>query len=140
MKILKNNYQAKKSFIVRTGKDISGKEYDHVLNVWNKSEMETMKDYHEFYLKCHVLLLAGVFQKFRNNGLKNYGLCPSHYLSAPDLSWDAMLKIAKIKFELITDPDMYIFFEGARSGIFYISNRYTYTNQHIYLDANNLYG
>ena len=52
-----------------------------------------MKDYHNLYLKCDVLLLADVFEKFRNNSLKNYGLCPSHYLSAPDLSSDAMLNM-----------------------------------------------
>ena len=45
-----------------------------------------MKDYHDLYLKCDVLLLAHVFEKFRNNGLKNYGLCSSYYLSASGLS------------------------------------------------------
>ena len=35
-----------------------------------------------------------------------YGLCPSHYLSAPGLSWDAVLKMTKIKLELIIDPGM----------------------------------
>ena len=46
---------------------ISDKEYEHVLNVWKKSEMKTMKDYHDLYLKCDVLLLADVFEKFRSN-------------------------------------------------------------------------
>ena len=97
---------------------------EHVLNVWKKFEMKTMKDYHSLYLKCDILLLADVFEKFRNNSLKNYGLCPSHYLSAPALSWDAMLNMTKIKLELISDPDMYIFFEkGMRGGVSYISNR-----------------
>ena len=73
-----------------TGKKISDKEYKHVLNVWNKFEMKTMKDYHNLYLKCDVLLLVDVFEKFRNNSIKNYGLCPSHYLNVPALSWDAM--------------------------------------------------
>ena len=113
-----------------TGKKICDKEYDHVLNVWNKFEMKTMKDYHDFYLKCDVLLLADVFEKFRHNSLlKNSGLCPSHYLRAPGLSWDAVLKMAKINFELITDPDMYIFFEkGTKHGISYICNRYSKAN------------
>ena len=31
-------------------------------------------------------MLANVFEKFGNNSLKNYGLSPSHYLSAPGLS------------------------------------------------------
>ena len=57
-----------------TGKKISEEEYERVLNVWNKSEMKTMKDYHDLYLKWDVLLLADVFEKFRNNSLKNYGL------------------------------------------------------------------
>ena len=55
--------------------------------------MKTMKGYHDLYLKCDVLLLADVFEKFRNNSLKNYGLCPSHYLSEPVLSWNAMLNM-----------------------------------------------
>ena len=38
------------------------------------------------YLKYEVLLLPDVFEKNRNNSLKNYGLCPSHYLSAEGLS------------------------------------------------------
>ena len=76
-------------------------------------------------------------------------------MSAPGLSWDAMLKIEKSKLELITDPDMFIFFEkGARGGISYISNRYSKASNKylksyhpkqeskhiIYTDANNLYG
>ena len=48
-----------------------------------------------------------------------------HYLSAPGLSSDVMLNMTKIELELITDPDMYIFFEkGTRGRISYISNRY----------------
>ena len=73
--------------------------------------MKTMKDHYDLYLNCDVLLLADVFEKFRNNSLKNNGLCPSHYLRAPALSWDAMLNMTKVKLELITDPDRYIFFE-----------------------------
>ena len=88
-----------------------------------------MKDYHDLYLKCDDLLLPNVFEKFRNNSIKNYGLCPSHYLSTPGLSWDAMFKMIKIELELIPDPDMYIFFEkGTRGSISYISNRYIKAN------------
>ena len=82
-------------------------------------------------------------------------LCPSNYLSAPGLRWDAMLKMTKIKLELITDRDIYIFFEkGRRGGISYICNRYSGGNNKylkscdpkqelnhiIYLDTNSLYG
>ena len=70
-----------------------------------------------------------MFEIFENNRLKKYGLCPSHYLSAPGLSWEAVLRMTKIKLELIPDTDMYIFFEtGTRGGISYISNRYSKAN------------
>ena len=60
-----------------------------------------------------------MFERFNNNSLNNYGLYPSHYFSAPGLSWDAMtIKLTKIKLELILDPDMYMFFEKeTRCGI-----------------------
>ena len=81
-----------------------------------------MKDYHDLCLKCDVLLLAIVFEKFRNNSLKNHGLCLSYYLSTPALSWDAMLNMTKIKLELISDPDMYVLFEKGMTGeVSYIS-------------------
>ena len=128
-----------------TGKTIIDREYEHVLKVWNKFEMKTMKDYHDLYLKCDVLLLADVFEKIRNNSLKNYGLYPSHYLSAPGLSWDAMLKIIKFNLNLFQVLTFII-------RISYISNRYSKANnkclksydpkqeskQITYLDANNL--
>ena len=91
------------------GKNISGKEHEHVLKVCNKFQMKTMKDYLDLYLKCDVLLLADVFEKFRNNTLKNHGLCLSHYLRTPALSWNATLNITKIKLDLISDPEMYSF-------------------------------
>ena len=109
--------------------------------------MKTMKDYYDLYLKCDVLFLADMVEKFRNNSLKNYGLCRSH--------WDAILKMTKIELEFIPDPDVYIFIKKCtRGGVSYISNRYSKANNKylkfydpkqeskhiIYLDANNLYG
>ena len=113
-----------------TDRKNSDKEYEDVLNLWNKFDIKTVKDYHDLYLKKYdILLLADIFGKFRNNSLKNYGLCPSYYLSAPRLSWDAMLKMTKIKLEFIPDLDKNIFFKkGTRGGISYISNRYSNTN------------
>ena len=46
-----------------------------------------------------MLLLVDTFEKFIFTNLKYYGLGPCHYFSAPGLSWDAMLKITKVKLE-----------------------------------------
>ena len=68
-----------------------------------------MKDYHNLHLKCdfynQLMCLKNLEQ------LKNYRLCPSHYLSAPGLSWDVMLKMTKIKLELIPDLEIFISFD-----------------------------
>ena len=113
-----------------TDRKISYKEYEHVLNASKKFLMKTMNYYHNLHLKCEVLLLADVFKKFRNNNLNNYGLCPSHYLSAPGFSWDTMLKITKIELELTPGADTYLLFEkGTRNGFSYISNRYSKANK-----------
>ena len=138
-----------------TRKRISSNEYKHILNVWNIFQMKTVKVYPNFYLKFNVLLLVDIFLKFRKNSLQNHGLCPSKYLSAPDLSWDTMLNMTKLELEFISDADMYLFFEnGMRGELSYISERYSQANnkylksydskqesKHItYLDRNNLYG
>ena len=92
--------------------------------------MKAMKDYQDLYLKCDVFLLVDVFEKFRNNSLKNYILCATHYWTAPALGWDAMFNMTKVKLELlIQDPDKYIFFEKCtRSGVSYNSNRCSRAN------------
>ena len=82
--------------------------------------MKTMNDYYDLHLECDVLLLADMLEIVRNNSLKVYGVCPSHYLSAAVLSWNAMLKITKIVLELIPDPGMYIFFKNVEFLIFLI--------------------
>ena len=59
------------------------------------------------------------FNKFGNNSWKNYKLWPSHYLSAPALSWEAVFNV---KLELIPDYDMHLFFEkGIRGRVSHIS-------------------
>ena len=59
-----------KFYSALTGKKISSKEDEPFLKVLYKFGMKTMK-HQNLYLKCDVLLSADVFEKFRNNSLKN---------------------------------------------------------------------
>ena len=138
------------------GRGITEKNYKHVLNVWYTFKMEIFKDYHELYNETDVLLLADVFENFRDLCLKIYGLDPVYYFTAPGLAWDACLKITDINLELLSDYNMLLMFEeGIRGGISIISNRYGKANNKymrkgfnknkpskyvMYVDANNLYG
>ena len=50
-------------------------------------------------------------------------------MSAPALNWDAILYLTKVELELISDADMYVFFEkDMRGGVSYIFNRYKKSN------------
>ena len=69
----------------------------------------------------------------RNTSLKNYGLCLSHYLSAQVLRWGARLGMTRlsttnVELELISESDMYLFFEKVWGRVFYISKRYGKAN------------
>ena len=135
--------------------DISDEEYEHAQRVWDTFGIENMGQYHDLYLKSDVLLLADVFQNFREICLDIYGLDPAHYVSSPGLFWDAMLKMTGVQLDLISDVDMQNFIErGMRGGISTITHRYAVANNKYmkdydpqkessyitYLDANNLYG
>ena len=91
--------------------------------------MKTMKNCHNLDLKCGVLLLAALFEKFRNYSFKNYELCTSLFLSAPALNLDAVLNMAKVELELFPDPNISIFFEkGMKGAVSYICNKYSNAN------------
>ena len=96
----------------------------NILIFGKKIEIKTTNGYQTVYLKQGALLLVDVTEKFRNNSIKNYTFCSSQFLSAPLLCWDAILQMAKNELELISDHDMYIFFEkGKKDRISYIFNR-----------------
>ena len=71
-------------------KVISDQDHEHAQQVWNRITPEheniTLGDYHDLYLATDVLLLADVFETFRNTCLKNYKLDPAHFYIAPGLA------------------------------------------------------
>ena len=70
------------------------------------------------YVQSDTLLLADVFENFRNTCLKIYELDPAKFLSAPGLAWQAALKKTKVKLDLLTDINMLLMMEkGIRGGI-----------------------
>ena len=73
-------------------KGISDHDYEHVQKVWNTMEEKTLGYYHDTYLKTDVLLLADVFEAFRDTFLKSYKLDPAHFCTPPGLTWQALLK------------------------------------------------
>lgn len=142
-------------FTTEIGGKIDIKDYLYAKLVYKKFNCKKLGDYSDLYLKTDVLLLADIFEKFRNVCLSFYGLDPAHYYTAPGLSWSAMLKTTKIELELLNDYEMYAFYKkGIRGGIVQSTHKYMKANnkymEHydvtkpskyiMYIDANNLYG
>ena len=70
---------------------ISDKDYNHAQKAFEEFCTD-MGDYHDLYVQSDTLLLADVFEKFRDTCIDIYGLDPSYFLSAPGLAWQACLK------------------------------------------------
>ena len=97
---------------------ISDKDYDYAKNVWNMFNMKNLGNYYNLFVHSDMLLLSDVFEEYRKTCIKEYELDSCHFLSAPGLWWEACLKLAKVKLELLKDMDMLLMFEkGIRGGI-----------------------
>ena len=112
---------------------ISDEDYEHAQKVWEAFDCKTLKDYHDLYLKSDVILLADVFETFRDLCMTNYELDPAWYYAAPGLAWDAALKMTKVELELLTDIQMLdMVEEGIRGGISSIINRHGKDKQQVH--------
>ena len=135
---------------------INEDDYEHAQRVWEEFRIHNLGNYHDLYLRTDVVLLANVYEAFRDTCLKHYKLDPAHFYTSPGLAWKACLKCTGIRVELLTDPDMLLMFErGIRGGITQAVRKYASANNKYmgdrfdpksessylqYLDANNLYG
>ena len=147
---------SKKEFYINLNmEDIDEIDYRHGDNVFKSFKLENLGDNHDLYVKSDTLLLADVFENFRDMCLKEYELDPAHFVVLPGLAWQASLKKINIELELLTDYDMLLMVEkGIKGGICYSIQRYAKANNEYmknynnneessyiqYLDTNNLYG
>ena len=135
---------------------ISKKDYQYAQRVWEGFGIRDLDDDHDLYLRTDVVLLANMYEAYRDTCLKHYKLDPVHFYTSPGLTWKACLKCTGIRLELLTDPDMLLMFErGIRAGITQAVRKYASANNKCmedrfdpksessylqYLDTNNSYG
>ena len=69
--------------------DITDVDYRHAKRVYKEFNNKNIGDCHDLYVQTDTLLLADVFEKFRNKCIEIYELDHAHFLSAPGLVWQA---------------------------------------------------
>ena len=67
--------------------DITDVGHRHAQRVFKNLSNKHLGDYHDLYVQSDILLLADVFENFRNVCIKLYEIDPAHFLSAPGLAW-----------------------------------------------------
>ena len=134
---------------------ITKEDFRHAKNIWSVFKIKNLGKYHDLYVQSDTAQLTDVFENFRTLCLKEYELDPTYFVSTPGLALEAMLKMTKVKLELLTDIDMVLMVENSIRGRLTqvvrkygdANNKYLpeYNKNQIssylqYLDANNLYG
>lgn len=116
-KLEETSLPSKEHFYTTLGEtNITEEDYEHARKTWEHFGCWTLGEYSDLYLKVDVLLLADVFENFRNICMNTYTIDPAFYYTAPGFSFDCMLKYTAMKLELLTDYDMILMFE---KGIIY---------------------
>ena len=80
--------------------NIADKYYAHVPKVWEVFEIKNRGEYYDLYVQCDTLLLANVFENFRDKCIEIYRFDPVHFLTPPELAWPGCLKETRVKLEL----------------------------------------
>lgn len=91
--------------------ELAEEEYNRMQEVCEVFNITTLGELHDLYLQIDVLILACVFEDYRRLGLAIFGLDPAFYVSSPSYSFDAMLHTTGVELELLSDHEMYKFFE-----------------------------
>ena len=135
---------------------VTEERYALVQEVWKTFKSVNLMDYLHVSLLADCLLLANVFENYRDCCLRDYRLDPVHYFSSPHFTFDAFLLFSGVRLELLMDVDQYLFLNRAmHGGLSMISKRYSKANHPnlksgydqlkplkllFFLDAINLYG
>ena len=83
--------------------NISKREYDKTIEIFNKLKCKNVKDYLEIYMELDIYLQGDIFNVFRNTIWDKYEIDCAKYITSCSLSLDLMLKYTGVKIQLFKD-------------------------------------
>ena len=95
---------------------ISDEDYNFAVNLFNEAGCANIAEYMVLYLSVDILLLAEVFENFRNIIFEEYGLDACTFVTAPSLALQCALYQSKIRIDLLEDLDIFTLFETSIRG------------------------
>ena len=105
--------------------DITDANYGQAKRVCKDFEIKNWGEYHDLYVQSNTLLLADVFENFRNVCLKIYELDPAIFFAVSELAWQTTLEKTKVKLDFLTDINMLLMAEeGMGRGIYHSIYQY----------------
>lgn len=90
---------------------LTDEDYEEAKNIYSRFGLKNLGELHDLYVETDVLLLADVFENYRNICMKTYSLDPAHFVTAPALSWSAALLYTGVELEIPVEADMHEFFD-----------------------------
>ena len=110
------------------------KDYHFAENVYKTFNCQNLYDYTLLYNHTDTLLLAEIMMVYRKVIQDHFQMDINHFLGIPGLSFNIMLKISKVKLELISNPELCDFFrKSIRGGMSFIATRRAKSD---YIDSN----
>ena len=140
-----NNFKKEDFFSKLKDKCPDDEEIERTMNIIGEFKIKKGEELKEIFLKCDVLLLTCVFEKFIIVSFNEFEINPLYCVSLPDYTWQCGLKYRGINLQTLQDKDKILLLENnIRGGISSVmGDRYIKSDDNkkiLYIDANNLYG
>ena len=81
--------------------DITDVDHRHAKRVFKSLNNKNLGDYHNLYVQSDTLLLADVFENFRNKCIEIYELDPDHFFICTRISMASLFKKDRSKIRVI---------------------------------------
>ena len=138
-----------------TGEPISDEGYSWAQHIWSVTECKNLFEYSYYYLAGDAINLCDVFCRYAQESMSHFGVDAFQFLTVSGMAHQGLLKQTGTEITLISDVNLYLFYEKALRGGFSVVNKrqqianhpflthYEANKPYVYVnsdDINNCYG